>query len=171
MEVRLSLSSLKKRMEHGSCFENLSITPGPGVYEPEQHYVYISWSRKENQERKQAIKERNTDILLKRPTLIVLSTCLARSISREDFPSATEKSSRRLKNLQDPSTISIKSKKRRGPRNKRTLSSGSALDRKTISTRKMISHLDLENLKPLIFGRAKHVKVGPLEQASARILR
>ena len=24
--------SLKKRLEHGSCFENLSFTPAPGAY-------------------------------------------------------------------------------------------------------------------------------------------
>lgn len=108
--------------------------------------------------------------MLKKLTRIVLSTCLVHSISREDFPSVIEKSSRRQKNLPGLSTISTKSNKRRGLRKKRTLSEDSVLDKKTISIRKMISHLDLENLKPLIYGRAKPVKVGPLDQANAQIL-
>ncbi len=36
MDVLSHRIRLKKRIDHGSCFEDLSITPGPGVYEADQ---------------------------------------------------------------------------------------------------------------------------------------
>ncbi len=91
------LFSLKKQLSHGSCFENLSISPGPGGYKHDEGFVLPQLLRKNHLKKLSPQKDKNTDTTLKNPTHTALSTSPAALTQNQDSLSVIASQPKQLK--------------------------------------------------------------------------
>ena len=106
--------SLKKRLEHGSCFQKLSGTPGPGRYNSEEGFVRLCLSRKSKKKWSYRRREKSSKITMTNRILIAPSTFQEPSIWRQGIASDIDRPQEKTSSLLDPSTILMRSLKVRG---------------------------------------------------------